>query len=187
MYRAFAVGDQVFEHEAEQQAALGMGDDDGIGPGHVRLEHEFQVFLQQPLSVPAALRSADEIALACRAAVLSCASLARTFHQVPENPIPPVEYANRFPPEPGLQLLAGKFQPVILATDSVDEQPMLFRPGWFAPERYSNKSVQGKTKLIDMHGGKNSAVSRVSNDQTAYAYRDKLYIIQFYTRIPSGV
>ena len=40
---------------------------------------------------------------------------------------------------------------------------------------------------LDMHGGKNSAISKVSNKETAYAHRDKLYIIQFYDRIPEGV
>lgn len=35
---------------------------------------------------------------------------------------------------------------------------------------------------IDAHGGKNSQVSKVSNDATSYAHRDKLYIIQFYDR-----
>jgi len=38
-----------------------------------------------------------------------------------------------------------------------------------------------------MHGGKNSAISSVSNTATAYAYRNKLYIIQFYDRIEEGV
>lgn len=37
-----------------------------------------------------------------------------------------------------------------------------------------------------MHGGRNSAISLVSNDQTAYAHRDKLYIIQFYDRVPTS-
>jgi len=36
---------------------------------------------------------------------------------------------------------------------------------------------------LDMHGGKNSAVAKVANNATAYAHRDKLYIIQFYDRI----
>jgi hypothetical protein len=39
---------------------------------------------------------------------------------------------------------------------------------------------------LDMHGGKNSAVAKVANNATAYAHRDKLYIIQFYDRIPNG-
>lgn len=36
---------------------------------------------------------------------------------------------------------------------------------------------------LDMHGGKNSQISKVSNSETAYAHRDKLYIIQFYDRV----
>jgi Berberine and berberine like len=39
---------------------------------------------------------------------------------------------------------------------------------------------------LDMHGGKNSAVAQVPNNATAYAHRDKLYIIQFYDRITNG-
>lgn len=35
---------------------------------------------------------------------------------------------------------------------------------------------------LDAHGGKNSQISKVTNDQTAYAHRDKLYLIQFYDR-----
>jgi hypothetical protein len=35
---------------------------------------------------------------------------------------------------------------------------------------------------LDMHGGKNSQVSKVGQDATAYAHRDKLYLIQFYDR-----
>ncbi|KAF1980240.1 carbohydrate oxidase from Microdochium Nivale in complex with substrate analogue [Bimuria novae-zelandiae CBS 107.79] len=35
---------------------------------------------------------------------------------------------------------------------------------------------------LDMHGGKYSQVSKVPQDATAYAHRDKLYIIQFYDR-----
>ncbi len=80
MHRLSAVADQVFQHEAEKQAALRMGDDDGIGSDVLRLEHEFQVFLQQPLSLPTALRPANEIVLARCAAVLSGGSLPRTFH-----------------------------------------------------------------------------------------------------------
>lgn len=37
-----------------------------------------------------------------------------------------------------------------------------------------------------MHGGKNSAITRVSNDQTAYPHRDKLYILQLYDRVSEG-
>jgi len=40
---------------------------------------------------------------------------------------------------------------------------------------------------LDMHGGQKSAITQVSNTQTSYAHRDKLYIIQFYDRIPEGV
>lgn len=32
---------------------------------------------------------------------------------------------------------------------------------------------------LDIHGGNNSAVSRVAPDATAYAHRDKLFLIQF--------
>ena len=39
---------------------------------------------------------------------------------------------------------------------------------------------------LDMHGGMNSAVAATSNSETSYAHRDKLYIIQFYDRIPNG-
>ena len=39
---------------------------------------------------------------------------------------------------------------------------------------------------MDVHGGRNSAVSRVSNDETAYAHRDKLFLIQFYDRVFNG-
>ncbi|KAK8858978.1 FAD binding domain-containing protein [Apiospora arundinis] len=38
---------------------------------------------------------------------------------------------------------------------------------------------------LDMHGGQNSAISQVSNRDTAYAHRDKLFIIQFYDRVPN--
>lgn len=36
-----------------------------------------------------------------------------------------------------------------------------------------------------MHGGRTSAISQVANDDTAYAHRDKLFIIQFYDRVPN--
>jgi hypothetical protein len=39
---------------------------------------------------------------------------------------------------------------------------------------------------LDMHGGAQSAISAVSAEATSYAHRDKLYIIQFYDRIPEG-
>lgn len=39
---------------------------------------------------------------------------------------------------------------------------------------------------LDMHGGKNSAIARVSNDETAYPHRDKLYILQLYDRVFKG-
>lgn len=35
---------------------------------------------------------------------------------------------------------------------------------------------------LDMHGGKNSAISKLDNDDTSYAHRDKLYLVQFYDR-----
>lgn len=35
---------------------------------------------------------------------------------------------------------------------------------------------------LDLHGGKKSAVSSISNSETAYAHRDKLWLIQFYDR-----
>ena len=38
-----------------------------------------------------------------------------------------------------------------------------------------------------MHGGRHSAISKKTNADTAYAHRDKLYIIQFYDRIDSGI
>src|SRR3569833_4660250 len=39
---------------------------------------------------------------------------------------------------------------------------------------------------MDVRGGRSSAVSRVSNDETAYAHRDKLFLIQFYDRVFNG-
>ncbi|KAK6074472.1 glucooligosaccharide oxidase [Seiridium cupressi] len=35
---------------------------------------------------------------------------------------------------------------------------------------------------LDMHGGKNSAVTNGNHDLSSYAHRDKLYLIQFYDR-----
>ncbi|KAJ4360126.1 uncharacterized protein N0V89_000686 [Didymosphaeria variabile] len=35
---------------------------------------------------------------------------------------------------------------------------------------------------LDMHGGKNSQITKVPQDATSYPHRDKLYIIQFYDR-----
>jgi len=35
---------------------------------------------------------------------------------------------------------------------------------------------------LDIHGGKNSQITKVPLDATAYAHRDKLYLIQFYDR-----
>ena len=37
-----------------------------------------------------------------------------------------------------------------------------------------------------MHGGKNSAVAQVASDATAYAHRDKLFLVQFYDSVSSG-
>ncbi|KAK5651325.1 hypothetical protein OQA88_12558 [Cercophora sp. LCS_1] len=39
---------------------------------------------------------------------------------------------------------------------------------------------------LDMHGGQGSTIAALDNDATAYAHRDKLYIIQFYDRIENG-
>ena len=39
---------------------------------------------------------------------------------------------------------------------------------------------------MDMHGGKNSAISAVALNATAYAHRDKLFLIQFYDRVGDG-
>ncbi len=39
---------------------------------------------------------------------------------------------------------------------------------------------------MDVHGGQNSAVSKVAQDATAYAHRDKLFLIQFYDRVANG-
>jgi hypothetical protein len=36
---------------------------------------------------------------------------------------------------------------------------------------------------MDVHGGKNSAVSAVAADATSYGHRDKLFLIQFYDRV----
>lgn len=35
---------------------------------------------------------------------------------------------------------------------------------------------------LDLHGGKNSAISKIKNSETAYPHRDKLWLIQFYDR-----
>jgi hypothetical protein len=35
---------------------------------------------------------------------------------------------------------------------------------------------------LDVHGGKFSQISKVSNKESAYAHRDKLYLVQFYDR-----
>lgn len=35
---------------------------------------------------------------------------------------------------------------------------------------------------LDAHGGKNSQVTKVAPDATAYAHRDKLYLLQLYDR-----
>jgi hypothetical protein len=35
---------------------------------------------------------------------------------------------------------------------------------------------------LDVHGGKNSQISKISNSETSYAHRDKLYLMQFYDR-----
>ncbi|CAJ2503972.1 Uu.00g113660.m01.CDS01 [Anthostomella pinea] len=39
---------------------------------------------------------------------------------------------------------------------------------------------------MDMHGGAHSAISLNPNNASAYAHRDKLYMIQFYDRVYSG-
>ncbi|KAK1760328.1 Glucooligosaccharide oxidase [Echria macrotheca] len=39
---------------------------------------------------------------------------------------------------------------------------------------------------LDMHGGNGSTITALANDATAYAHRDKLYIIQFYDRIANN-
>ncbi|KAK0657882.1 hypothetical protein B0T16DRAFT_425942 [Cercophora newfieldiana] len=39
---------------------------------------------------------------------------------------------------------------------------------------------------LDMHGGAHSTIAATSNEASAYAHRDKLYIIQFYDRIDNG-
>lgn len=35
---------------------------------------------------------------------------------------------------------------------------------------------------LDSHGGSNSRIAEVAEDATAYAHRDKLYLVQFYDR-----
>ena len=35
---------------------------------------------------------------------------------------------------------------------------------------------------LDVHGGKNSQISKVSVDATSYVHRDKLYLVQLYDR-----
>ncbi len=39
---------------------------------------------------------------------------------------------------------------------------------------------------MDMHGGRNSAIAKVAPDASAYAHRDKLFLIQFYDRVSGG-
>lgn len=39
---------------------------------------------------------------------------------------------------------------------------------------------------LDMHGGKNSAITNGNHASSSYAHRDKLYLIQFYDRQYSG-
>jgi hypothetical protein len=36
---------------------------------------------------------------------------------------------------------------------------------------------------IDLHGGANSAVSKVARDATSYAHRDRLLLFQLYDRV----
>ena len=40
--------------------------------------------------------------------------------------------------------------------------------------------------LIDMHGGKNSAISKIPSSSSSYAHRDKLLLYQFYDRVFMG-
>ncbi|CAE7214923.1 hypothetical protein CFE70_009852 [Pyrenophora teres f. teres 0-1] len=40
--------------------------------------------------------------------------------------------------------------------------------------------------LIDLHGGKSSAVSAVAPDQTSYSHRKSIFKMQFYDRIPNN-
>jgi FAD/FMN-containing dehydrogenase len=40
---------------------------------------------------------------------------------------------------------------------------------------------------LDIHGGKNSQISKVGQDATSYAHRDKLYLIQFYDRYENNM
>ena len=40
---------------------------------------------------------------------------------------------------------------------------------------------------LDVHGGVNSQISKISNDQTSYPHRDKLFLMQFYDRYDNNV
>nr|1ZR6_A Chain A, glucooligosaccharide oxidase [Sarocladium strictum]2AXR_A Chain A, glucooligosaccharide oxidase [Sarocladium strictum] len=56
----------------------------------------------------------------------------------------------------------------------------------FVDYKFDNSSVRpGRGWWIqwDFHGGKNSALAAVSNDETAYAHRDQLWLWQFYDSI----
>lgn len=40
--------------------------------------------------------------------------------------------------------------------------------------------------IIDMHGGKNGAITAVPANATSYQHRDKLFLYEFYDRVGSG-
>ncbi|KAJ4305528.1 hypothetical protein N0V90_001059 [Kalmusia sp. IMI 367209] len=59
-----------------------------------------------------------------------------------------------------------------------------------ALSNYWNANARSNTRswylLFDCHGGKNSAISNVSADATAYAHRNATFKMQFYDRVSSG-
>jgi len=40
--------------------------------------------------------------------------------------------------------------------------------------------------IIDMYGGKNSAITKPASNSSAYAYRDQLFLYELYDRVRSG-
>lgn len=54
---------------------------------------------------------------------------------------------------------------------------------WDANARSNSRSWY---LLFDSHGGKNSAITNVSDDATAYAHRNATFKMQFYDRVNSG-
>jgi hypothetical protein len=69
-------------------------------------------------------------------------------------------------------------------------------PEWLSPaaitalSNYWNANARGLSRawylLIDCHGGKDSAITSVDADSTAYAHRNATFKMQFYDRVYSG-